>query len=171
MSRPSAISTQASHVAARIGGRPLLAVQRARQNPRRRRLADAARAGEDERLREPPARERVAQRPRHRLLSDDVVEPLRPPLARDDLVGHEVRMLNAMFETVRSCRVRIALRIEPRPGGPAAHVRIYLALLPSGPDAVRRLKLHRFRTAIRRIRSDQCTCGSARDQAAAWGSE
>jgi len=25
------------------------------------------------------------------------------------------------------------------PEGPAAHVRIYLALLPSGPDAVRRL--------------------------------
>ena len=34
------------------------------------------------------------------------------------------------------------------PEGPAAHVRIYLALLPSGPDAVRRLKLHRFRTAV-----------------------
>src|SRR5262245_16226084 len=30
----------------------------------------------------------------------------------------------------------------------AAHVRIHLALLPSGPDAVRRLKLHRFRTAV-----------------------
>ncbi len=42
----------------------------------------------------------------------------------------------------------VGLRTEPRPGGPAAHVRIYLALLPSGPDAVRRLKLHRFRTAV-----------------------
>ena len=49
-------------LAARIGGRPLLAVQRPRQDPRRRRLADAARAGEDERLREPAAGERVAQR-------------------------------------------------------------------------------------------------------------
>ena len=88
MSRPSAISTQASHVAARVGGRPLHAVQRARQDARGRRLADAARPGEHERLREPPALERVAQRARHRLLADDVVELLRPPLAGDDLVGH-----------------------------------------------------------------------------------
>src|SRR5438552_18624134 len=39
------------------------------------------------------------------------------------------------------------------PEGPAAHVRIYLALLPSGPDAVRRLKLHRFRTAVQPART------------------
>jgi len=40
---------------------------------------------------------------------------------------------------------------RPRSGGPAAQSRIYLALLPSGPDAVRRLNLHRVRTAVRRI--------------------
>src|SRR5205823_2356323 len=34
-------------------------------------------------------------------------------------------------------------------GGPAAQHRVYLALLPSGPDAVRSLNLHRFRTAVR----------------------
>ena len=85
--------------AARIGRRALHAVQRARQDPRRRRLADAARPGEDERLREPAARQRVAQRPRHRLLADDIVEPLRPPFARDDLVGHrDCRMQIADFE-------------------------------------------------------------------------
>src|SRR5438067_2669684 len=38
------------------------------------------------------------------------------------------------------------------PEEPAAHFRIYLALLPSGPDAVRRLKLHRFRTAVQSAR-------------------
>src|SRR5262245_66476749 len=38
----------------------------------------------------------------------------------------------------------------PRPGAPAAHCRVYLALLPSGPDAVRRLELHRVRAAMRR---------------------
>src|SRR5216684_8851529 len=38
--------------------------------------------------------------------------------------------------------------LDRGPEGPAAHVRIYLALLPSGPDAVRRLKLRRFRTAV-----------------------
>ena len=36
------------------------------------------------------------------------------------------------------------------PEWPAAHVSVCLALLPSGPDAVRRLKLHRFRAAVRR---------------------
>src|SRR2546423_8312940 len=42
-------------------------------------------------------------------------------------------------------------RIPPRPGWPAAHVRIYLALLPSGPDAVHRLKLHRVRAAVQSV--------------------
>jgi hypothetical protein len=74
--------------AARIRGRPAGAAQGARQNPRGGGLADAARPGEHERLREPPARQRVAQRPRHRLLPDDIVELLRPPFARDHLVRH-----------------------------------------------------------------------------------
>src|SRR4026208_425596 len=38
---------------------------------------------------------------------------------------------------------------SPRPGAPVAHCRVYLALLPSGPDAVRRLKSHRVRAAMR----------------------
>src|SRR5919204_6572766 len=38
--------------------------------------------------------------------------------------------------------------LDRGPEEPAAHLRIYLALLPSGPDAVRRLGLHRFRTAV-----------------------
>ena len=88
MSRPSAISTQASHVAARIGGRSLLAVQPARQDPGRRRLADAARPGKHERLRDPLRRNRVAQRLRDAALADHVFEPLRAPLAGENLVGH-----------------------------------------------------------------------------------
>src|SRR6185295_4129444 len=40
-------------------------------------------------------------------------------------------------------------RAVPQPGAPAAHLRVCLALLPSGPDAVRRLKLHRVRAAVR----------------------
>src|SRR5439155_9567370 len=40
------------------------------------------------------------------------------------------------------------LRTGPQSGMPAAHSSICLALLPSGPDAVRRLELHRFRTAM-----------------------
>src|SRR5437762_13687308 len=49
--------------------------------------------------------------------------------------------------------LRIALDgLNRGPEEPAAHFRIYLALLPSGPDAVRRLKLHRFRTAVQSAR-------------------
>ena len=88
MSRPSAISTQASQVAARIGGRALLAVQRARQDARRRGLADAARAGEDERLRDPLRADGVAQRLGDAALPDDVIEPLGSPFASEDLKGH-----------------------------------------------------------------------------------
>ena len=74
--------------AAGIGGRPLLAVQAARQDARRRRLADAARAGEDERLRDALRRDGVAQRLRDAALADDVIEALRTPFAGENLVGH-----------------------------------------------------------------------------------
>ena len=74
--------------AARLRRRTVHAVQRARQNARGGGLADAARSGEHERLGQTPARQRVAQRPRDRLLSDDIVELLRPPFARDDLITH-----------------------------------------------------------------------------------
>ena len=74
--------------AARLSRRALHAVQRARQDAGRRRLADATRSREDEGLRETAARQRVPQGARHRLLPDDVVEALGPPLARQDLVGH-----------------------------------------------------------------------------------
>ena len=144
MSRPCAISTHASHVPAGIRRRPLHAVQGPREHARGRGLADAARAGEDERLGDPAARERVAERRGDRLLTDDVVEALRAPLAGEDLVGHRI---------VVDCELRVVgtgARAPPRPGGPAAHVRDYLALLPSGPDAVRRLTLHRVRAAVRR---------------------
>src|SRR3954469_566297 len=44
-------------------------------------------------------------------------------------------------------------RAPPQPGAPAAHLRVCLALLPSGPDAVRKLKLHRVRAAVRPAKS------------------
>jgi hypothetical protein len=83
MSRPSAISTQASHVPHGSAVGPCSS-----EDARGRRLSHAARTGEHERLRQPAAPQRVAQRPRHRVLADDIVEPLRPPFARDDLVRH-----------------------------------------------------------------------------------
>ena len=75
-------------LAARIRRRPLHAVQRPRQDARGGRLADPAGAGEDERLREAAARERVAKRRGDGLLADHVLEPLRTPLPGEDLVGH-----------------------------------------------------------------------------------
>ncbi len=115
---------------ARIGCRTVQAVQCPRENARGGGLPDAPRPGEDKCLSQTPARQSVPKRSCHRLLPDDIVELLRPPLASDDLVGH------------------LGYGLNRGPEGPAAHVRIYLALLPSGPDAVRRLRLHRFRTAV-----------------------
>jgi hypothetical protein len=50
------------------------------------------------------------------------------------------------------CRVADGDAAHRDPEKPAAHVSDCLALLPSGPDAVRRLRLHRFRAAVRRAR-------------------
>ena len=74
-------------LAAGIGGRPLFTVEPAREDARGRRLADAARAGEHERLGDTSGRDRVTQRLRDAALADHVVEPLGTPLAGEDLVG------------------------------------------------------------------------------------
>jgi hypothetical protein len=66
---------------ARLAGGPRHAVQRPRQDPRRRRFPDAPRSGEDERLREPPGRDGVLQRLDDTALADDVLEALRAPFA------------------------------------------------------------------------------------------
>ena len=142
-SRPCAISTQASHSPHGSARRAVHAVQRPRQDARRRGLADAARAGKDERLRQPAAGERVAERRRDVLLPDHILEALRAPLAGEHLIRHW-RLGKSLL--TKTCRPRA----PPRPGAPAAQVRVYLALLPSGPDAVRRLILHRVRAAVRR---------------------
>ena len=73
---------------ARIGRRSVDAVQPARQDAGGRRLADAARPGEHERLRNALGRNRVPQRLRDAALADDIVEPLRAPFAGENLVGH-----------------------------------------------------------------------------------
>ena len=74
-------------LAARLGRRALHAVERARQDPRRRRLADAARARKDERLREPAGGDRVLQRLDDAALADDVFEALRAPFAGEGEMG------------------------------------------------------------------------------------
>ena len=76
--------------AARVGGRPGLAVERAREDAGGGRLADAAGSREDERLGDAPALDGVAQRLRHAHLADDIVEALGTPLASEHLIraGH-----------------------------------------------------------------------------------
>ena len=74
--------------AAGIGGRPGDAVQAAGENARGGRLADAAGPREDERLRNPLGRDGVAERLRDTALPDDVIELLRAPLPRENLICH-----------------------------------------------------------------------------------
>ena len=76
-------------LAARVAGRALLAVETSREDAGGGGLADAARPGEDERLRDAADGDRVAQRLRDAALADDVVEALRTPLPSEDLItGH-----------------------------------------------------------------------------------
>src|SRR5262245_33895822 len=89
----------------------------------------------------------------------------RWPMTSSNRCGRHLRAMtwNDIFGNV----FRIGRGASHRdPEKPAAHVSICLALLPSGPDAVRRLILHRFRAAVRRAgpiaalrraASDQCT--------------
>ena len=58
------------------------------EEPRRGGLADPAGAREEIGVRDAPGHQRIAQRSGHRLLPDDRVELLRPPLPGQDLVGH-----------------------------------------------------------------------------------
>ncbi len=74
-------------LAAGIGRRPLFAVETPREDAGGRRLADAARARKDERLRDASGRDRVTERLRDAALADHVVELLGTPLAGENLVG------------------------------------------------------------------------------------
>ncbi len=75
-------------LAARLGRGPLHAVECAGQDARAGGLAAPARAGEHERVGNPPALERVPEGLRDSLLAEHVVETLGPPLAGEYLVGH-----------------------------------------------------------------------------------
>ena len=121
-----------------VSGGPPLAVECAGEDPGRGRLAHAARSGEHEGLGHPLSGDRVSQRLRHATLPDYVLETLRAILAGEALVGHG----RTHVEAARLTATRKSLR----------HMSVvYLALLPSGPDAVRRLKLHRIRAAVRPV--------------------
>jgi len=67
---------------------PGLAVERLGEQPRDGGLADAARAGEQERVVDAAGVERVGERPHDVLLADQLGEGARAPLAGEDEVAH-----------------------------------------------------------------------------------
>ena len=69
-------------------GAPPLAVQAHREEPRRRRLAHAPRAGEQVRVGDALLREGVLERPDDRRLADHRVEGQRSPAPRENLIAH-----------------------------------------------------------------------------------
>ncbi len=66
------------------------AIQALRQDARDRRLADAAGAGQQVGMVKPAAVQRIRQRGDDVLLSDELAERLRSPLAGERLVGHAI---------------------------------------------------------------------------------
>ena len=86
--RPASMSRQAAHTPQGVGRHAGLAVEALREDARDRRLADAARAGEQVRMVKPAAVQRIGQRRDDVLLPDQLAERLRSPLAGERLVGH-----------------------------------------------------------------------------------
>ena len=135
-------------------------VQRAGEDARRRRLADAAHAGEDPGLRHAAGLERVRDRADHGLLADEIVEswpgdicaPARGSRCRRPDRG---RARRSRMSRRRSCAIRGCDAGRHLEGG-ALHAaygkggrltsdpnRSSLGLLPSGPDPVGEWSVHR----------------------------
>ena len=91
-----------------------LVVQRTGEQAGRRRLADAANAGEHEGVRDASGPERVGERADHRLLADKVLEPGRPVFAGEDLIGHGAER-DVIAEHGRGHRVTGRRNIVHRP--------------------------------------------------------
>src|SRR5208337_3207905 len=123
--------------AARLRGRALLAIQASRENPRRRRLTDAANPGEQKRVRDSAPLQRFAERARHVLLADQFREALGPPFARE----YEVWGLRFGHREIFSLGTARRM-IARHPCGTGWQP---VPLLPSGPGGVRGLPLRRTR--------------------------
>ena len=76
--------------AARLGRRPLLTIQRLREDLRRARLARAARAGKKVGMGDASCGNRMGKRPRYGRLPHEILETSRPPLAVERDVRHIV---------------------------------------------------------------------------------
>ncbi len=82
-----AVFARHGKVDGRLVNRIGLVVERARQNARRRGLADPANAGEHPGLRDATRLERVLERADHRLLADEIVEILGAIFAGENAIG------------------------------------------------------------------------------------
>src|SRR5208282_4684695 len=136
-------------------------VQRAGENARGRRLAGAAHAGENIGLVDTVDGEGIGDRPDHRLLADEFLEPLRPVFSRENAVGRgrrrersgrrlggKQRIAHRSLLPPDSDRSSGSIRfLGPAPtaaqnaregeGGGWTKTRpVSLGLLPSGPDPV-----------------------------------
>ena len=135
-------------------------VERAREDARRRRLADAAHAGEHLGLRDAAGLEGVGERAHHRALADQIVEGRRAVFARQHAVAVRARACGRSPPagvalpscSVASARVvlrhgwfRRQIRCIQRLGGRLTSDpnRSSLGLLPSGPDPVGEWLVHR----------------------------
>ena len=78
----------AAHSPHGVADTPRLAVEALRKDPGERRLADAARAGQQIGVVQAALGERVGQRRDDVLLADELGERARPPFAGEDLVAH-----------------------------------------------------------------------------------
>ena len=103
---------------ARVHRRTVDAVERLGEDAGGGRLADATGAGEDECLADAAAGDGVAQRVDHATLADHLVEPLRAPLASEDLIGHGTGTVWANGAGLRRPQrwQRLRRRASPRPG-------------------------------------------------------
>ena len=86
--RPASMSRHAPHSPHGVAVTPVLAVEALGEDARERRLADAARAGEQVGVVQAAARQRVGERRDDVLLPDQLAERAGPPLAGEDLVAH-----------------------------------------------------------------------------------
>ena len=85
---------------ARLRRRPVLTIERLRQDLRRTRLARAARAGKEIRMTDVAARDGIRQRPADMLLPDEVLERLRPPLPIQRNIRHRKLLSSLLITTI-----------------------------------------------------------------------
>src|SRR6266436_6392389 len=102
--------------AARLGARPFRTQQRLGEQARGRRLADATRPGEEVGVGDAAGDERVLQRPRDRVLADDRLERLRPPLPREHLITHRGHLTGRLRDAEPRVPITRHLRFTPAAG-------------------------------------------------------